>query len=94
VLSAIFTLSLFLVGHLTDYLHVLGDQSKVAAVRWGSRFLFFLLPNLENFNWKNEVVYGNLKSFSILGWAAGYLVAYAVCVLCLSCILFSRKDFK
>ena len=74
VLSAIFTLSLFLVGHLTKYLYVLGEQSKEAAVRWGSRFLFYLLPNLENFNWKNEVAYGGLKSFSILGWAAGYLV--------------------
>jgi len=57
-LSAIFTLSLFLVGHLTKYLYVLGEQSKVAGVRWGSRFLFYLLPNLENFNWKNEVAYG------------------------------------
>jgi ABC-type transport system involved in multi-copper enzyme maturation permease subunit len=94
VLSAIFTLSLFLVGHLTNYLYVLGDQSRTAAVRWGSRFLFFLLPNLENFNWKNEVVYGSLKSFSILGWAAGYLLAYAAGVLCLSCLLFARKDFK
>jgi len=94
VLSAIFTLSLFLLGHLTNYLYVLGDQSKTAAVRWGSRLLFYLLPNLENFNWKNEVVYGGLKSFSILGWAAGYLVSYAACVLCLSCLLFARKDFK
>ena len=94
VLSAIFTLSLFLVGHLTNYLYLLGDQSKVAAVRWSSRFLFFILPNLENFNWKNEVAYGGLNSLSVLGLAAGYLVAYAACVLCLSCLLFARKDFK
>ena len=94
VLSAIFTLSIFLVGHLTKYLYVLGEQSKVFAVRWGSRLLFYLLPNLENFNWKNEVAYGGLNSFSILGWAAGYLLAYAACVLCLSCLIFARKDFK
>jgi ABC-type transport system involved in multi-copper enzyme maturation permease subunit len=94
VLSAIFTLSLFVVGHLTNYLYVLGDQSKAAAVRWTSRVIFYLLPNLENFNWKNEVAHGGLKSFSILGWAAGYLAAYAACVLCLSCLLFERKDFK
>ena len=40
------------------------------------------------------MAYGGLKSFSILGWAAGYLVCYAACVLCLSCLLFDRKDFK
>jgi ABC-type transport system involved in multi-copper enzyme maturation permease subunit len=94
VLSAIFTLSLFLVGHVTDYLHVLGERSQVAAVRWGSGLLFYLLPNLENFNWKNEVAYGGLRSASVLGWAAGYLFCYAAFVLCLSCLLFARKDFK
>ena len=94
VLSAIFTISLFLLGHLTSYLHVLGSQSKVAAVRWGSLALFYLLPNLENFNWKNEVAYGGLRSLRILGWASGYLACYAAGVLCLSCLLFARKDFK
>jgi len=94
VLSAIFTISLFLVGHLTNYLQVLGSQSKVAAVKWGSLTLFYLLPNLENFNWKNEVAYGELRSVSVLGWASGYLACYAACVLYLSCLLFSRKDFK
>ena len=94
VLSAIFTISLFLLGHLTNYLHVLGEQSKAAAVRWGSRAVFYLLPNLEHFNWKNEVAYGGLRSASVLGWAAGYLFCYAACVLCLSCLLFARKDFK
>ena len=94
VLSAIFTLSLFLVGHITDYLYVLGEQSQIAAVRWGSRLLFYLLPNLENFNWKNAVVYGGLAPVSLLGWAAAYLVCYAGCILCISCLLFARKDFK
>jgi ABC-type transport system involved in multi-copper enzyme maturation permease subunit len=94
VLSAIFTLSLFLVGHVTDYLHVLGERSQVVAVRWGSEVLFYLLPNLEVFNWKNEVAYGGPQSLAVLGWAAGYLACYATCVLCLSCLLFARKDFK
>jgi ABC-type transport system involved in multi-copper enzyme maturation permease subunit len=94
VLSAIFTLSLFLVGHVSNYLYVLGEQSKTATVRWGSQALFYLLPNLEIFNWKNEVPYGLLKSFPAVGWAAAYLVSYAACVLCLSCLLFARKDLK
>ncbi|MBI5905572.1 MAG: ABC transporter permease subunit [Deltaproteobacteria bacterium] len=94
VLSAIFTLSLFLIGHLSDYLHLIGERSRLVAVRWGGRFLFHLLPNLENFNWKNEVAYGTLNSLSVLVWAAGYLLCYAACVLIVSCLLFSRKDFK
>ncbi|PWB65066.1 MAG: hypothetical protein C3F14_05910 [Deltaproteobacteria bacterium] len=94
VLSAIFTLSLFLVGHLTNYLHVLGERSQAAAVRWGSKALFYLLPNLENFNWKNEVAYGGARSLALPVLAAGYLFLYGAAVLLLACILFSRKDFK
>jgi len=94
VLSAIFTLSLFVIGHVSDYLYAAGERSGSVAVRWGSRFLFHLLPNLENFNWKDEVAYGTLKSLSVIGWAAGYLLSYAACVLVVSFLLFSRKDFK
>ena len=94
VLSAIFTLSLFLVGHVTNYLYVLGEQSQVPAVQWGSKALFYLLPNLENFNWKNEVVYGGAGSLAVPGLAAGYLALYGAGVIVLACLLFSRKDFK
>jgi ABC-type transport system involved in multi-copper enzyme maturation permease subunit len=94
VLSAIFTLSLFLVGHLTNYLYVLGERSQAAAVRWGSKALFYLLPNLENFNWKNDVVYGGARSLALPALAAGYLLLYGAAVLLLACLLFSRKDFK
>jgi Cu-processing system permease protein len=94
VLSAIFTLSLFLIGHVTSYLNVVGVRTKVTAVRVGSEILYYLLPNLENFNWKNEVVYGGLAPVSLLGWATAYLVCYGGCILWLSCLLFARKDFK
>ncbi len=94
VLSAIFTISLFFVGHLTNQLHILGEQSGSSAVRWSGKVLFYLLPNLENFNWKNEVAHGGLTSLSVAGWAAGYLACYAAGILCLTCLLFSRKDFK
>lgn len=94
VLSAIFTISLFLLGHLTGYLHAVADQSNIAALRWGGRGLFYLLPNLEIFNWKNGVVYGEAGSLPVIGWAGAYLLFYSACVLCLSCLLFARKDFK
>lgn len=94
VLSAIFTLSLFLIGHVTNYLNVVGERTKVPAVRFGSEILYYVLPNLENFNWKNAVVYGGLAPVSLLGWAAAYLACYAGCILWISCLLFARKDFK
>jgi ABC-type transport system involved in multi-copper enzyme maturation permease subunit len=94
VLSAIFTLSMFLIGHVSGDLLVFGGRAASSAVRWVSAFLFYALPNLENFNWKNEVVYGGVRSPGVLIMAAGYLVCYCAAVLAAACLLFSRKDFK
>ncbi len=94
VLSAIFTLSMFLIGHVSGDLLVFGGRATSAAVQWSSRILFFLLPNLEHFNWKNEVVYGGARSFSLIPGALGYLACYCAAVLFAACLLFSRKDFK
>lgn len=94
ILSAIFTLSMFLIGHLTNDLLAFGARSRSEAARLATRTLFHLLPNLENFNWKNEVVHHGARSISVIPAAAGYLLAYSAAVLCLACLLFSRKDFK
>ena len=93
-LSAMFTLSLFLIGHLSQSLFVLGGRAKSVVARAASSFLYYILPNLEIFNWKNAVVYGEVRSPVILLPAAGYLVCYGTAVLLLACLLFSRKDFK
>src|SRR5512143_2053897 len=58
VLSAIFTISMFVIGHVTKDLLVFGGRSSSAVVKGAAQVLFYVLPNLETFNWKNEVVYG------------------------------------
>ncbi len=93
-LSAMFTLALFLIGHLSQTLFVLGARAKSVGPRAAASLLFYILPNLEIFNWKNGVVYGEVRSPAILLPAVGYLVCYGAAVLLLACLLFSRKDFK
>ncbi len=94
VLSAIFTLSMFLIGHVSGDLVAFGARASSGTVRAVSATLFYVLPNLENFNWKNEVVHGGANSPAVIPLAAGYLLAYGAAVLFLACLIFSRKDFK
>ncbi|OGP34143.1 MAG: hypothetical protein A2X88_07160 [Deltaproteobacteria bacterium GWC2_65_14] len=94
VLSAIFTLSMFLIGHVSKDLLVFGSRAASGTARAVSGALFYMLPNLENFNWKNEVVYGGASSPALILLASGYLLAYCAAVLLLACLIFSRKDFK
>jgi len=93
-LSAIFTLSMFLIGHISKDLVAFGARAKSGAVRMVSGILFYLLPNLETFNWKNEVVFGGVRSPAVLAFPAGYLLFYCSSVLLLACLIFSRKDFR
>lgn len=93
-LSAMFTIALFLIGHLSHSLFVMGGQAKSAAARTAASVLFYVLPNLELFNLKDGVVHGDVRSAAILIPSAVYLLCYGAAVLLLACLLFSRKDFK
>jgi ABC-type transport system involved in multi-copper enzyme maturation permease subunit len=94
VLSAIFTLAMFFIGHITNDLLVFGGQSKSPLVRHAAEAMFYLLPNLESFNWKNAVVYGEARALRPLLLSFGYFLSYSGGVLAMACLLFSRKDFK
>lgn len=94
VLSAIFTLSLVLIGHISGQLLVFGERSPSAWLRWAGRVLYFVLPNLEIFNWKNQVVYGEARSVALVAGAAGYLASYCGAVLFAASLIFGRKDLK
>jgi ABC-type transport system involved in multi-copper enzyme maturation permease subunit len=94
ILSGIFTLSIFLIGHITGSLLFFGRKSGSAAVEWAGKTVYLLLPNLANFDFKNEVAHGQLRSAGILLPAAAYLACYGAALLVLACLIFSRKDFK
>jgi hypothetical protein len=72
-----FTLALFLIGHLSQSLFVTGGWAKSVGARAAASFLFYLLPNLEIFNWKNGVVYGEVRSPAILS-CRGYFATGGV----------------
>ncbi len=93
-LSAMFTLALFAIGHLSEGLYRMEDQFQSAGAKTVATILFHVLPNLEVFNWKNDVAHGYARSFGILLPAAGYLALYGGAMLLLACMLFERKDFK
>jgi len=94
ILSTLFALSLYLVGHLSWSLNLLRDRLTGGAARWVCRMLYLVLPNLEIFNIKGEVVHGTAVPASLPLWATLYLVGYGIVVLSAACIILQRKDFS
>lgn len=95
VLSALFTLSFFVIGHVSGVLvSVAGAKGVSESYRMATKVAYLVLPNLEAFNWKDGVVYGDARSFHLVFGSVGYLASYGGAIILAAVILFSRKDFK
>jgi len=94
ILSTLFSLALYLVGHLTWSLTLLEERVKSPAGRGLCRILYWTLPNLEIFNIKGEVVHGAPVPVQILLWGFLYFFGYSGAVLALACLILRQRDFS
>lgn len=93
ILSSIFSLSFYLIGHVSWGLETLIQKVKPGFGKTVAQILYTFLPDLENFNFKTEVVYNlpipsNIYISSIL-----YGIFYTLFMLVLAMLVFRRRDF-
>jgi ABC-type transport system involved in multi-copper enzyme maturation permease subunit len=94
ILSSIFTISLYLIGQVLWTFNLFKDKLVNAFQRAIAYFFYYILPNLDKFNVKNEVVMkGGIDSYQFLN-AGLYAVAYITAVLILATLIFNRKEFQ
>ncbi len=93
-LSAIFTLSLFVIGHLTAFFRMLAERAPALGVRLAGAALYRLLPNLEAFNVKGRVANGEPMSLIEVGLASGYGALYLAAILALAVLVFERRELR
>jgi ABC-type transport system involved in multi-copper enzyme maturation permease subunit len=92
-LSAIFTLAIFVIGHLTADLRTFG-QKMDGVGRSILDGIYYSLPNLERFNLKGHVTHQLDVSVNDLLLIAGYGVCYTAFLLMLAAVIFQRRDFR
>jgi len=93
-LSAIFTLSFYVIGHLTEDIKFFGSKADGFFAKKVSALIYYVLPNLENFNIKGLVVYGSGVSNSFILFSALYGILYSAILLMVSILIFQKRDFK
>jgi len=94
ILSSVLTLALYVVGHLLWSLDLLQRRLHSVAATAVCRVLYYVLPNLGNFDIKGEVVHGLAIDPSRIAWAAAYLVLYGTAILATACAAFERKELQ
>jgi ABC-type transport system involved in multi-copper enzyme maturation permease subunit len=94
MLSAMFTMGVFIIGHLSGDLRVLGAASQAFGVRELTTAIYYVLPNLENFNLKTEIVYELAVPPGRVLFALAYGFLYIGLLLLAAALVFRRRDFK
>jgi len=93
-LSAIFSIAIYLIGHLTEELKLIGDNLQNFILKETINLFYYLLPNFDNFNVKGRVAYGLEVSGTYLSLVTLYGISYIAVMLFLSGMIFQKRDFK
>ena len=92
-LSAIFTVSIYVIGHLTADLRSVAGTSESGAVKAIVAALYYVCPNLEMLNIKGQAAVGILVTPEYLMLSSLYGVIYAGVLLSGACLVFQQRDF-
>jgi ABC-type transport system involved in multi-copper enzyme maturation permease subunit len=94
ILGSVFALAVFVVGHVSQDLWLLTRHLPGLVGRGLASVLYYLVPNLERFNFKTEVVHQLPVSIASVVWALAYGFFFAALILTLACLRFERKDLQ
>jgi ABC-type transport system involved in multi-copper enzyme maturation permease subunit len=94
MLAALFTVGLWMIGHLSRDLRALGEQSELESVSTMANLVFLAMPDFEVFNKTLQAVHGLPIPASEIQMAIVYALGYTTCTILLGSMIFSRRDFK
>jgi len=94
ILSGLFTGFVYFAGHFTPELKHFENVVESELLPKLTLVLYYLLPNLLNFDVKARVVAGDAVPVSLLGYSSLYGALYVAAVLLAATVIFSRKNLK
>lgn len=92
-LSAIFTIAIYVIGHLAGDLMGLAKKASVSS-QWLLRMVYYIVPNLENFNYKGYASHFISIPESMILFSTLYGFMYIILLLGASVTIFQYREFK
>ena len=93
-LSAIFTLCLFVAGHLSADLRLFAARLGGTMVKISAESVYFLLPNLSRLNFKDQAVHGFAFDVGTTALSVSYAIFYIAMLVLAAMAIFQRRDFR
>ncbi len=94
ILSAVFTLSLYVIGSFLGDIRWFGQETGSALVMILTAALYYLLPNFSNFNVINQIAHENSIPSALLISNSLYALLYVTIVLSAAVLIFEEREFR
>lgn len=92
-LSGTFTFCIYIIGHVSGDLKDMAENSENAILKPLTKTIYYLIPNLENFNIKNLVPYNIQVEPSFIALAIIHAILYTSTLLFIASSIFQKRDF-
>ncbi len=93
-LAGMFTVALWIIGHLLADVRAFGQQDGAEALRPFTEALYWILPNLDRLDIKGDAASGRAIDAARVGLASLYAALYSGALLVGAVLLFRRRDFR
>ncbi len=93
ILAAVSTIAIYMVGHAGEIFRFIFMTTKSTFIEVTTRAIYYILPNLEKFNIRNDIIYSTVPSPTRISVIVLYAITYALLLLVVTQIAFKKKDF-
>lgn len=94
IVAAALTFGIYIVGHFSADLRNFRDVVDSPAAAQLASALYWVLPNLAQFDIKSDIVHGQAVPVGYLAMSTAYGLLYMATLLTIAMLIFSRRDFK
>jgi ABC-type transport system involved in multi-copper enzyme maturation permease subunit len=94
ILSSIFTVILYLIGHVLWTFNEFKYKLVEPATRVLAYLLYYLLPNFEKFNIREQIVMNMKIETKLVFYSFTYAILYILAMLSLAILIFRKREFK
>ena len=93
IISAIYTTGFFLIGHSSAIFRTFMLETTSTIKLYILKTAYYILPNLEKFNVRNDVIYEKIPSVHVILLTIVYALCYTVIIFLLTRINLGKKEF-
>jgi ABC-type transport system involved in multi-copper enzyme maturation permease subunit len=94
ILSAVFTFCVYVIGHFLGEMRWLGTTLHSGVMKNVTVALYYLLPNLSDFDFITRAAHGEKISGTLLVSNSLYALLYVTVLISASILIFEEREFK